>query len=112
MLGVGQYFKLSDQVIILEDSKIAEMGPWESLSTKAQAIGKISAMDPQAEKANMANETTDLESKAKTSDDMALDLNRAAGDTTLYGSLRSTISLDQPFKLTTYSILLKIGWNC
>ncbi|KAI1209043.1 ABC transporter [Annulohypoxylon truncatum] len=80
-----QYFRLADEVIVLEDGRIKEQGKWNELASRDPEILKIITSED-GEHKGLAIERSDLLPQQQRSyDDVTVDSKRKTGDSSLYG---------------------------
>jgi ATP-binding cassette subfamily C (CFTR/MRP) protein 1 len=78
----AQYFSLADHVVVLENTKVKEQGPWDTLSVLPDEIEKFQTERSQ-DASNAAKQVPEIPQTGKI-DGATADLNRKAGDFAIY----------------------------
>ncbi|OTB18548.1 hypothetical protein K445DRAFT_315377 [Daldinia sp. EC12] len=81
-----QYFRLADEVIILEGGRIKEQGKWNELLSRDPQVLKIVLNEDSAHEHKKAPEVgpNQLSQQQRSYDDIAIDSKRKTGDSALY----------------------------
>ncbi|KAI1135027.1 ABC transporter [Hypoxylon sp. FL0543] len=81
-----QYFRLADEIIVLEGGRVKERGNWDEITSQHPQILKIIPTEEgvHEDKVAAADKLNQLASQQKWFDDSATSLNRQTGDSALY----------------------------
>ncbi|OTB06021.1 hypothetical protein M426DRAFT_319383 [Hypoxylon sp. CI-4A] len=79
-----QYFRLADEIIVLEGGRIKERGKWNELTSRDPGILKIIASEDGAHENKVVAADSSSRNPQKSYDDITMNSKRKTGDTTLY----------------------------